>query len=282
MDNETKTEREIREVQSPGEIAAEVPRDNEKQVRVEEPPAETFVEFMSSIAGLLATVLFIMTFVFQTFAIPSSSMENTLLIGDHVLVDRESFAPPTGSLGPVLPYRNPHRGDTAVFLSPEQPGLFLVKRIIGVPGDRIHLRDGAVYRNGEKLTEPYVKHVDAGDFNPYRDDFPAVPPSPAYGVRNEKWADEMPAHVQGGDIVVPPNSYFAMGDNRDVSYDSRYWGFIPSANLIGRPLFIYWSFITPPDEYENQGFGDRTQSMVHTILHFFDETRWSRTIKLVK
>ncbi|MGA3196659.1 MAG: signal peptidase I [Terriglobales bacterium] len=245
-----------------------------------EKPEETTVEFLASIAGLLATVLFIMTFVFQTFAIPSSSMESTLLIGDHLLVNREQFAPPTRWMGPLMPYRDVQRGDIAVFLSPEQPGLFLVKRIIGVAGDRIHLRDGVVYRNGQKLDEPYVQHVGAGDYNPYRDNFPAVPPSPMYGVRNDKWRMEMPAHIDGEDIVVPPNSYFAMGDNRDVSYDSRYWGFLPRANVIGRPLVIYWSFITPPDEYLKTDMGDRFASMAHTILHFFDETRWSRTMRI--
>jgi signal peptidase I len=256
--------------------------ENEKEVREEEKPRETVIEFLASIAGLLATVLFIMTFVFQTFAIPSSSMEDTLLIGDHVLVDRERVAPPSKWVGPLLPYRDLRRGDTAVFLSPEQPGLFLVKRIIGIPGDRIHLHDGVVYRNGEKLNEPYVKHVEAGEYDPYRDDFPAVPPSPAYRVSNEKWRDEMPSHVVNGEIVVPPNSYFAMGDNRDVSYDSRYWGFVPQANLIGRPLVIYWSFITPPDAYYAQGMGDRVRAIAHTIRHFFDETRWSRTLRIVR
>lgn len=248
-------------------------------------PSETTVEFLASIAELLATVLFIMTFVFQTFAIPSGSMENTLLIGDHVLVNREQFAPATHWLGPLLPYSSIKRDDIAVFLSPEQPGLFLVKRIIGIPGDRIHLRDGVVYRNGEKLTEPFVQHAldkDPNEYNPYRDNFPAVPPSEIYGVRNRKWVHEMPSHVEHGDIVVPANSYFAMGDNRDVSYDSRYWGFIPSANLIGRPMFVYWSFITPPDEYLRQGTNDRAQAMLRTIVHFFDETRWSRTLRIVK
>jgi signal peptidase I len=144
------------------------------------------------------------------------------------------------------------------------------------------LRDGIVYRNGEKLDEPYVQHVMAGDYNPYRDNFPAVPPSPRYGVRNDKWREEEPAHVVGDDIVVPPNSYFAMGDNRDVSYDSRYWGFLPRANVIGRPLFIYWSFITPPDEYLKTDMGDRFASMAHTMIHFFDQTRWSRTFKIPK
>jgi len=254
---------------------------NGKVVLEEQPPRETVVEFLASIAGLLATVLFIMTFVFQTFAIPSSSMENTLLIGDHVAVDRERFAPRTTWLGQVVPYREIHRGDTAVFLSPEQPGLFLVKRIIGVPGDRIHLRDGVVYRNGEKLDEPYVKHAMAPqDRSPYIEDFPAV--APLGWVTNEKWREEMPEHLHGGEIVVPPNSYFAMGDNRDVSYDSRFWGFIPQANLIGRPLFVYWSFITPADEYQNQGVGDRVQAVLHAAIHFFDETRWSRTLRIVK
>ena len=146
--------------------------DDEKQIAQDENPPETAVEFLASLAGLLATVLFIMTFVFQTFAIPSSSMENTLLIGDHVLVDREQFAPPTRWAGPLLPYHDLKRGDIAVFLSPEQPGLFLVKRIIGIPGDRIHLKDDVVYRNGEKLDEPYVKHAEGAGYNPYTEDFP--------------------------------------------------------------------------------------------------------------
>ena len=112
---------------------------------------------------MLVTGLFIMTFVLQTFEIPSSSMEDTLLIGDHVFVNREQFAAPTHWMGPLLPYRDIRREEIAVFFSPEQPGLFLVKRIIGVPGDRIHLRDGVVYRNGEKLDEPYASATRRGE-----------------------------------------------------------------------------------------------------------------------
>jgi signal peptidase I len=103
-----------------------------------------------------------------------------------------------------------------------------------------------------------------------------------YGVPNKKWQKEFQSHVEGDDIVVPPNGYFAMGDNRDVSYDSRYWGFIPRANVIGRPMFIYWSFITPPDQYQMRSAGDRFGFLMHIILHFFDETRWSRTLRIVK
>ena len=250
-----------------------------EEVQEEVKPQETTVEFLASLAGVLVTGLFIITFVLQAFEIPSSSMEDTLLIGDHVFVNREQFAPATHVLGSLLPYRDPHRGDIVVFLSPETAGLFVVKRIMGVPGDRIHLRDGVVYRNGEKLDEPYALHK-MGDYNPYRDNFPAMPPSDAYGVHNEKWQQDFPSHIQGDDLVVPPDSYFAMGDNRDVSYDSRYWGFIPRPNVIGRPMFIYWSFITPPDQYQMRDVGDRLGFVAHIIIHFFDETRWSRTFRV--
>ena len=253
--------------------------DNEKPV--DEKPHETTVEFLASLAGVLVTGLFIITFILQAFEIPSSSMEDTLLIGDHVFVNREQFAPPTHWMGPLMPYRDIHHADVTVFLSPEQQGLFLVKRIMGLPGDHIHLRDGVVYRNGEKLDEPYVRHKVA-NYDPYRDNFPAVPPSEMSHVSNEKWASEMPSHVEGGDIVVPADSYFAMGDNRDLSYDSRYWGFVPRKNVIGRPMFIYWSFITPEDQYQMRSPGDRVGFIAHIIIHFFDETRWPRTFRLVR
>lgn len=246
-----------------------------------EKPRETTVEFLASLAGVLVTGLFIITFVLQAFEIPSSSMEDTLLIGDHVFVNREQLAPRTRWLGRLLPYRDIRRGDIVVFLSPEEPGLFVVKRIIGIPGDRIHLRDGAVYRNGQKLDEPYVQHK-FRDYSPYRDNFPALPPSEGYGVTSSDWIATMQSYVQGEDIVVPQNGYFGMGDNRDVSKDSRYWGFIPRQNVIGRPMFIYWSFTTPPDQYQMRSAGDRLSFLAHIIVHFFDETRWSRTLRVVR
>jgi signal peptidase I len=243
-------------------------------------PRETTVEFLASLAGVLVTGLFIITFILQAFEIPSGSMENTLLVGDHLFVNREQFAAPTRWMGSLMPYRDIRRDEIAVFMSPEQPGLFLVKRIIGIPGDRIHLRDDVVYRNGEKLNEPFVRHIH--EPSPYIADFPAVPPSEEPSFRNDQWAAELPKHIEGDDIVVPPDSYFAMGDNRENSYDSRFWGFIPRKNIIGRPMFIYWSFITPDDQYEMRGIGDRLGFMAHIIIHFFDETRWSRTFKVVR
>jgi len=251
----------------------------------ENPPvekqSETTVEFLASLAAVLVTGLFIITFILQAFEIPSSSMEDTLLIGDHVFVNREQFAPRTRWMGPLLPYRDIKRGDIVVFLSPAEHGLYVVKRIMGIPGDRIHLRDGALYRNGEKLNEPYVMHKGPLFYDPYRDNFPAVPASDAYNV-SPSWQLQMRTFMQGDDIVVPKDSYFGMGDNRDVSLDSRYWGFIPKENVIGRPMFVYWSFNTPPDQYRHTDFSERIGFLVHVIVHFFDETRWRRTFRIVQ
>ena len=269
-------------------------KDNKAKNEVEEKPRETTVEFLASLAAVLVTGLFIITFVVQAFEIPSSSMENTLLIGDHVFVNRIQFAPKTSWVGPLLPYREVRRGDIVVFLHPDAAyrGTYVVKRIMGVPGDRIHLRNGEVYRNGEKLNEPYVLHDretidDSQDLDlahrslAYRQNFPGASPSAEYGV-SPRWQAELPSHIQGDDLVVPPGHYFAMGDHRAVSLDSRYWGFIPQENVIGRPMFIYWSFETPGDQYTKTGMGDRLGFLAHTVLHFFDETRWGRTLKVVR
>ena len=251
----------------------------QKEIKNEK-PRETTVEFLASLAAVLVTGLFIITFVMQAFEIPSSSMEDTLLIGDHVFVNRVQFSPKTSWIGPILPYRQIKRGDIFVFLHPKEPGLYVVKRVMGIPGDRIHLRDGVVYRNGEKLDEPYVISSPNHFYDSYRDNFPAAPPSDSNNV-NPDWALILPQHIEGEDIVVPENCYFGMGDNRDVSLDSRYWGFVPKENVIGRPLFIYWSFRTPPDQWEQKEIGQRLWFLAHVVIHFFDQTRWRRTLRVV-
>jgi signal peptidase I len=254
--------------------------DKPKETAAEEKPKETTVEFLSSLAAVLVTGLFIITFVVQAFEIPSSSMENTLLIGDHVFVNRIQFAPKSSWVGPLLPYRDVRFRDIVVFLSPAEPGLYVVKRIIGLPGDRIHLRNGVVYRNGEALEEPYVLH-DRDTMDPYRNNFPAVPPTDDPNVY-PNWMVDLQSYIHGDDIVVPPDHYFAMGDHRGVSLDSRYWGFIPKGNIIGRPMFIYWSFETPDDQYRKTAWGDRILFLGKVVLHFFDETRWKRTLQFVR
>ena len=262
--------------------SATVAKKEEKNEKngAEEKPKETTVEFLSSLAAVLVTGLFIITFVVQAFEIPSSSMEKTLLIGDHVFVNRVQFAPKTNWIGPLLPYRDVHFRDIVVFLSPQTPGLYVVKRIIGVPGDKIHLRNGVVYRNGQPLNEPYVDHDKDSEEDHYRNDFPSVPPEDL-NIWND-WASVLPSYIQGDDIVVPDGHYFAMGDHRGVSLDSRYWGFIPKENIIGRPMFIYWSFETPDDQYQKTAFSDRAGWLLHIVVHFFDKTQWRRTLRSVK
>lgn len=242
------------------------------KTKKQEKKKESLSESIAGIAAVLVSGLFIITFILQAFEIPSESMVKTLLVGDHVFVDRLTPTAKAGYVGPFIPYREIKHGDIIVFLHPDNPGMYVVKRIIGLPGDRIHLRDGKVYRNGEALNEPYVIH-DPNSNYPYRDQFPTAPPE---GEVSPTWPLVMRDHIKDGELVVPPDSFFGMGDNRDVSLDSRYWGFIPRENIIGRPLFIYWSFETPKDQYERTSMEDRVGFLVHVIVHFFSETRWSR------
>ncbi len=247
---------------------------------------ETPLEALASMCSVLVIGLFVITFVFQNFEIPSGSMIGTLLIGDHVFVDRITLAPPT-AWAPFVHYRDVRRKDIIVFLKPGEPDLFLVKRVVGVPGDRIHLRNGIVYLNGVKQDEPQISMPrDDGDENhsykPYRDDFPSIPPDQSDTPVTASWSVDLPTHIQGGDLVVPPGKYFAMGDNRLDSLDGRYWGFVPKANIVGRPMFVYWSFKTPADEVDKQSIGDRVSFALHIVTHLFTDTRWSRTFHLIK
>jgi signal peptidase I len=244
--------------------------------RVEETPFEA----LASICSVLVIGLFILTFLAQNFVIPSGSMEKTLLVGDHLLVDRITIAPGSSWM-PLVHYREPQRGDLVVFLGPGQPDVFLVKRLIAVPGDHIHLVNGTVILNGVAQSEPYAKLWPEDSPYPYIDDFPSVPTSEAGGVTAE-WAVDLPNHIQGNDLVVPPGMYFMMGDHRHNSNDGRFWGFTPRANIVGRPLFNYWSFKTPDDQMNKTSIGERIAWMGHVALHFFSDTRWNRTLKRVK
>ena len=274
--------------------------------KAKEEPAETPLEALSSMCTILAAGLFVMAFIFQNFEIPSASMEKTLLIGDHVVVDRITLSPAT-KWAPFVHYRPVQRGDVIVFMKPhtEVPDMILVKRAIGVPGDHIHLRKGVVYLNGVAQTEPHAQMPDEFSMIPYRDDFP----SDVSGLRQQAsddlaargtcqdqaclnqegidnrtitWADELPNHIQGDDLVVPPGMVFAMGDNRTASLDGRFWGFVPQENILGRPLFVYWSFRTPDNQEDKTSMVDRVSFMFHVVLHIFDGTRWSRTFHVIR
>jgi signal peptidase I len=255
---------------------------------------ETPFEAAASICSVLVVGLFILTFIAQNFVIPSGSMEKTLLVGDHLVVDRITLAPPTRWM-PLVHYREPRHNDIIVFFKPVfQPGvdqpdadgkpqyLFLVKRLIGTPGDHLHLRDGIVILNGVAQAQPHAQPTTADNYQEFLDEFPAVPPYPQPGGATESWAVDFPNHVVDGNLVVPPGMYFMMGDNRHDSLDSRFWGFVPRANIIGRPLFNYWSFKTPESVYEQSGLLPRIAWMGHVVLHFFSDTRWSRTFHLTR
>ena len=253
-----------------------------KAEKKKEREKETLSEAIVGIAAVLVSGLFIITFIIQAFEIPSRSMEKTLLVGDHVFVDRLTASRKASYLGPLMPYRPIRRGEVAVFISPAQPDLHLVKRIVGVPGDRIHLANGILYVNGIKQNEPYVYHFQPSTFigpaERYRDNFPN-----AYPINTvTEWPIVMSSHLKDGDLVIPDHSYFAMGDSRENSYDSRYWGFVPEENLIGRPLFIYWSFNTPENQYELTAWSDRVKFIFYVIFHFATETRWSRMFHPVR
>ena len=260
------------------------------KTRVEETPFEA----VAGICSVLVVGLFILTFIVQNFVIPSGSMENTLLVGDHLMVDRITLPPPASWM-PLVHYREPHRGDIVVFLKPVfQPGLdeidadgkpkytTLVKRLIGVPGDRIHLHNGIVILNGVAQPQPYAQPTTADNYQEFLDEFPSVPPYPQPGGATEAWAVDFPNHVVDGDLVVPPGMYFMMGDNRHDSLDSRFWGFVPRQNIMGRTLFNYWSFVTPDSVANQTGIGPSVAWMGHVVLHFFTDTRWSRTFHLTR
>ena len=253
----------------------------EPDARAEGRVEETPFEALASICSVLVIGLFILTFLAQNFVIPSGSMEKTLLVGDHLLVDRITLAP-RASWMPLVHYREPKRGDIIVFLKPGEPDMFLVKRLIGIPGDHIHLRNGVVILNGVAQNEPKSQLRPEDVYTPYKDDFPSVPTSEADDPVTAEWAVDLPTHIQGNDMVVPPGMYFMMGDNRHNSLDSRYWGFVPRANIVGRPLFNYWSFKTPEAQYEQTGIGNSIAWMGNVALHFFSDTRWKRTLHIIQ
>jgi signal peptidase I len=260
-------------------------------VPVEEKVEETPYEAVASICSVLVVGLFILTFLGQNFVIPSGSMENTLLVGDHLVVDRITLAPPTKWM-PLVHYREPQRNDIVVFLKPvSDPDpvtgapqyLFLVKRLIGIPGDHIHLRNGVVIINGVAQDQPHAKPTTPENHNDFLDEFPSLPPDPEPGnLIPESWAVDFPHYIENGDLVVPPGHYFMMGDNRHNSADSRFWGFVPRENIVGRPLLNYWSFRSTEEQLEQTGIANNLAWMGHVALHFISDTRWNRTLHLIR
>jgi len=214
----------------------------------------------------------------QVMAIPTSSMHNTLLTGDHLLVDRLCYAPSDAVSRHLLPYTDVKRGDIIVFRLPTNLQEDYVKRVIGMPGDHIRLINKEVWLNGHLLREPYTIHI-TDFYDQYRDNFPVGDPgTQGFPGMRERALQMLHDDIVNGELVVPEGNYFALGDNRDNSLDSRYWGLVPRANIIGKPFMILWSYDAPTEDLE-------TYTLHHFIdlgEHFFTKTRWSRTLKLVQ
>ena len=248
---------------------------NEKTVSESPIQKSTPREYLESLVVTVILALYGTTFLIQAFKIPSSSMEDTLLIGDHLMVDKVSYAP----LFPVnlLPYQSVGRDHIIVFRYPLEPETYFVKRVIGIPGDRIRVEDKQVFRNGVALQEPHAVHKSLRTQD-YRDTFPTLPAQSAF----PNWAEQLPSVMKDGELVVPEGHYFVMGDNRDFSSDSRYWGFVPRENIVGNPLVIYWSFETSSEEYRRTGPADYASRLLEIVLQFPQKTRWSRLFNLVR
>jgi signal peptidase I len=245
-----------------------------------EKPAHS-AEWSMSLQSLIGTVViavFVITFIVQAFQIPSESMENTLLIGDYLLVDKFCYG--GGSFWHhFLPYKNINRGDIVVFKYPVNPTQHFVKRVVGLPGDRVRLLNKEVFVNGNAVREPYVRYT-SRVHDSFRDDFPRLNMS-VPGLEGDWW-QEMHQLVEDGQLIVPEGHYFVMGDNRDESLDSRYWGFVPRENVIGRPLLIYWSVRDVESDMPGMpNAGDKLFHFAYAVTHLFQITRWDRTFRLV-
>ncbi|PYS53922.1 MAG: signal peptidase I [Acidobacteria bacterium] len=244
----------------------------------------TFREYFESLVITVILALFGTTFIVQAFKIPTPSMEDNLLVGDHLLVNKFVFGARGSMLDSVLPFKDIKRGDVIVFKYPKDLTKHYVKRAIGLPGDHVKIVDKQVFVNGVALNEPYKIHKSLpGSYaDPFRDFFPPKPhPGRVYRDIDGDlyWYED---YTKDGEIIVPAGQYFAMGDNRDNSADSRYWGFVPRALIVGKGLIIYWSYETDSDEYRRTEVRDRVQQITDLATNFFTKTRWSRTFKIIR
>jgi signal peptidase I len=223
-------------------------------------------EYFESIVIAVILALFIRTFVVQAFKIPTGSMENNLLIGDHLLVNKFVFGPSETRLErALLPLGTIKRGDVIVFKYPEEPDRDYIKRVIGLPGETVELKAKKIYINGVPLDEPYVHFLE--------------PPSSETDVHEVTSID---VRERYGPVTVPPNQYFVMGDNRDNSQDSRYWGFLQRDYVKGKALLIYWSYEADREDYETEGAGATLRGLVSVFAHFFTRTRWDRMLHQIR
>ena len=261
--------------------AAPVADHRTEATRTQERAHTSVREYIESLLVTVILALFGTTFVVQAFKIPSQSMEPTLLVGDHLLVNKFIFGGRDTWYERLLPYRSIRRGDIIVFKFPFQDHPHYVKRVIGVPGDRIKIVDQQVYRNGQRLTEPYAYHDSAAPYDPFLYNFPPAGKDELISSMQPEWADQIFKYIQNGEIIVPPGNYFAMGDNRDHSWDSRYWGFVSRDAIMGGPVVIYWSVKSSEEDYTERSFGSGLVGILRTLIEIPTQTRWNRMLRTV-
>jgi signal peptidase I len=244
--------------------------------------AESTVSLADALESLLVTILLALfgtTFIVQAFKIPSESMEPTLLVGDHLLVNKFIFGGNGAWYEKVLPYRAVRRGDIIIFKFPYDDHPDYVKRVIGLPGDRIRILDDQVFINGYPIVEPYAEHDSLGE-DAFAQNFPPGPGATAAGLRPE-WADQIGNYTQDDELLVPRDHYFVLGDNREDSLDSRYWGFVDRDAVIGRPVVIYWSVRAVTDDYADRSVYGTVAAIFETLRHLPSRTRWGRLLREV-
>ncbi|MGE5413459.1 MAG: signal peptidase I [Syntrophomonadaceae bacterium] len=232
------------------------------------PAHSTAREWYESLLVAGVFVLFVRTFVVQTYQVPTGSMERTILVGDHLLVNKFAFAPRLPALARLLPYRDVRPGDIVVFKKPGDdvnPGNVLVKRAVAQGGDTVAVKDKQLYVDGKAEERASIQHIDP-------ETYPNHPGIPDMARRRDQF----------GPFTVPPNSFFGMGDNRDNSLDSRYWGAIPRANIFGRPVILYWSYEAEPNSHIWRGPVAKIRQLAGVAVHFFSRTRWDRMFRVVK
>jgi signal peptidase I len=233
---------------------------------------------LQSLAGTVVIAVFVITFIVQAFQIPSESMEKTLLVGDYLLVDKAHFGP-SGAWNWLLPYRPIRHGDIVVFRYPVNPQQHFVKRVIAVPGDHVRLKDKHVYVNGVRQGDAFATFV-AGWPNAYRDNFPQVHFEGDRNSDTARWWHEVEKLTEDNQLIVPQDCYFVLGDNRDDSYDSRYWGFVPRENIEGRPLVIYWSMDHSMPMMSANAASGKLSNLTFNMNQLLGSLRWHRMMRI--
>jgi signal peptidase I len=245
------------------------------------PPQTDWASMLHSFQSLIYIIVvavFIITFCVQPFRIPSGSMEPTLLVGDFLLVNKQATA--LGDTGGLLPASAIHRGQIIVFHYPIDPSIHLVKRVVGMPGDHLKMREGRVYINGSPMVEPYAVYRPSGPDN-YRDNFPRL--QSADPNIDSRWWIRMRALIDDGELIIPADNYFVLGDNRNNSEDSRYWGFVPRATIVGQPFLIYFSLHLPGnDDLSVLAPEALARQRRSGLSAFVDFARWDRMLQIVR